>query len=126
MIVVSVRIEKGRHPKGRRPFAYEGSTMLRCMPLLLLLASHPAASRSWTEEKCDRYSQAWAEFVQDRGTQGLSTPFLAAHAAFLTSGCRDRAACPRTPADHAMADLMTILALNAGMSGTFLPFVCRP
>lgn len=57
---------------------------------------------------------------------GLSPEFVAAHAAFLASGCRARAACPRREEEVAMADLMTILAVNAGISGTFLPFVCRP
>jgi len=100
--------------------------MLRCLPLLmLLLGGHPAAARTWAEEKCDRYDRAWTEVVQRQGIEGLSESFLTAHTAFLSSGCRERSACPRLPADYAMADLMTILALNAGMSGTFLPFVCR-
>ncbi len=100
--------------------------MLRLLPLFMLLSAGPAAARSWTEEKCERYSHAWAEVEQRQGTQGLSGPFLAAHAAFLAGGCRERAACPRTPQDYARADLMTVLALNAGISGTFLPFICRP
>lgn len=93
--------------------------------LLLLLAGQPAGARSWTEEKCDRYAAAWQAAVEQRGMAGLSDEFLAAHDAFLGSGCRSRSACPRSRAELDMADLMTVLALNAGMSGTFLPFVCR-
>jgi hypothetical protein len=104
----------------------EGKPVLRILLVMLLLGSHPAASRTWTEEKCARYGEAWAAAAQRHGTQGLSASFLTAHAAFLSSGCRVRAVCPRNPTDIAMADMMTILALNAGMSGTFLPFACRP
>ncbi|MEO3474771.1 hypothetical protein AAFN86_23100 [Roseomonas sp. CAU 1739] len=102
---------------------------LLLLPVLLpvlLLGSHPAASRTWPEEKCDRYGRAWTEAMRRQGAQDLSAAFLEGHAAFLSSGCRQRNACPRTREDYAMADLMTVLALNAGMSGTFLPFICRP
>jgi len=33
--------------------------------------------------------------------------------------------CPRSPEEFARADIMTILAMNAGMASTFLPFACR-
>ncbi|NMJ40472.1 hypothetical protein GWK16_04410 [Roseomonas sp. JC162] len=100
--------------------------MARLVALLLLFAAQPAAARSWTEEKCELYGQAWAEAVRQRGTAGLSPGFLAAHQAFLASGCRDRGACPRSAGEIAMADLMTVAAVNARISGTFLPFICRP
>lgn len=96
------------------------------LALLMLLLSQPAGAQGWTAEKCGRYARAWAEASARIGTEGLSRPFLAAHQGFVASGCRRRAACPQTPADRAMADVMTIAALNAGISGTFLPFLCRP
>lgn len=99
---------------------------MRFLPLLLLLAIQSAQSRPWAEEKCLRYREAWAGAVQLRGTAGLSAEFLAAHDAFLASGCRERAACPRNPNDIAMADLMAVAGVNAGISGTFLPFRCNP
>jgi hypothetical protein len=100
--------------------------MIRIIPVLALLAATPAHAQDWPAEKCRRYTEAWTVAVQHSGTAGLSPAFQAAHAAFLSSGCRTRAACPRSQADISMADMMTVLALNAGMSGTFLPFVCRP
>jgi hypothetical protein len=95
---------------------------------LLLLAGAPAAAQGRAEEKCARYAQLWELSVARFGTQGLGPDFLAAHQAFIGSGCRSdvRSAGPRSPAEIAMADRMTLLALNAGISGTFLPFLCRP
>jgi hypothetical protein len=94
--------------------------------LAALLAAAPAPAQDWPAEKCRRYAQAWEAAGPRPGTAGVSAEFLAAHAAFLASGCRERRTCPRSPPEIAVADRMTLLALNAGMSGTFLPFICRP
>jgi hypothetical protein len=93
-----------------------------------LLAAGPATAQGWTAEKCSRYGQAWQDTIARLGTAGLGQAFLSAHQAFLDSGCRAdvRRACPRSPAEIAVADRMTVLALNAGIAGTFLPFLCRP
>lgn len=96
------------------------------LALVAVLSAVPALAQDWPAEKCRRYAQAWEAATQRLGTAGLSDGFLAAHAAFIASGCRERAACPRSQVEIAMADRMTLLALNAGMSGTFLPFICRP
>ncbi len=100
--------------------------MVRMLALIAVLSATPALAQDWPAEKCRRYALAWEGATQRLGTAGLSDGFLTAHAAFIASGCRDRAVCPRSPAEIAMADTMTLLALNAGMSGTFLPFICRP
>ncbi len=100
--------------------------MIRILPVLALLLATPAPARDWPAEKCHRYSEAWSAATQRLGTEGLSPGFLAGHAAFIASGCRERGVCPRSRTEIAMADLMTVLAVNAGMSGTFLPFICRP
>jgi hypothetical protein len=100
--------------------------VVRLLAVAGLFSALPAAAQDWPAEKCRRYTQAWEAATQRLGTDGLSPGFLDAHAAFLASGCRDRATCPRSRAEIAMADTMTLLALNAGMSGTFLPFICRP
>ena len=113
-----------------RPQGTEGAGIRRgAGPLLIaaaLLCAGPAWARDWQAEKCRRYGEAWAAASERLGTAGLSPGFLAAHGAFLASGCRERTACPRSQAEIAMADTLTLLALNAGMSGTFLPFICRP
>ena len=108
------------------PALFVGTCRMPALFALLLLATPPAAAQGWAEEKCARYAQAWEQSVARFGTQGLGADFLGAHRAFIASGCRSdvRAACPRSPAEIAMADRMTLLALNAGISGTFLPFLC--
>ena len=97
--------------------------------LILLAVAGPAAAqpaRGWTAEKCDRYARAWPEALARFGTQGLGAAFLDGHARFLASGCRaPRDLCPHTPAELAIADAMTIAAMNAGAASTFLPFTCR-
>ena len=81
---------------------------------------------SWTEVKCARYSKAWTDALARRGEQGLGRDFIARHEAFLASGCTARAdVCPRSPEELDLANILTILAMNAGTASTFLPFACR-
>jgi hypothetical protein len=83
-------------------------------------------SESWPEVKCQRYKQAWSEALARRGTQGLGQEFLDRHEAFLASGCTARAdVCPRSPQELDLANIMVILAMNAGTASTFPPFFCR-
>jgi hypothetical protein len=89
------------------------------------LAQRPAP-RSWTEEKCARYGEAWPEALARFGRQGLSQAFLGAHAVFLASGCRSREpVCPRSTQEEDIANAMTVVAMNAGMASSFVPFRCR-
>lgn len=97
--------------------------------LLACLAAPAAAqappTRAWTVEKCSRYAQSWSEALARFGREGLSEAFLSRHDAFLASGCRTRDVCPRSPQELAMADVMTIAAMNAGTASSFVPFICR-
>jgi hypothetical protein len=82
-------------------------------------------AQSWSEVKCARYSQAWSEVLARRGTRGLSDAFVASHDAFVASGCTTQGrVCPRSDDDFALANTMTVLAMNAGTASTFLPFAC--
>ena len=117
---------RGPAPLGAGPFSLSKVCARPFLALLTLLAAQPATAQGWTEEKCARYARAWTDAVARIGTGGLSPGFVAAHDAFVASGCCIRSACPRSQAERNMADIMTIAALNAGLSGTFLPFVCRP
>lgn len=82
---------------------------------------------TWSEVKCDRYRAAWADALARRGRQGLGREFVARHEAFLASGCTARAdVCPRSAEEFALADILTVAAMNAGTASTFLPFACRP
>jgi hypothetical protein len=100
--------------------------MMRLAILLVLLATPGAAqTRDWTAEKCSRYSEMWPQALARFGRVGLSEEFLARHEAFIASGCRTRDVCPRSPQEIAMADVMTIAAMNAGTASSFVPFICR-
>ncbi|WP_029031197.1 hypothetical protein [Salinarimonas rosea] len=85
-----------------------------------------AQDDDWTREKCRRYTAAWAEATRRLGTEGISAQFVARHDAFLASGCTAPAdVCPRSEAELALANVMVILAMNAGTASTFPPFACR-
>lgn len=100
---------------------------MTALALLLVLLASPAEaqSRDWTAEKCSRYGQVWPEALARFGRVGLSPEFLAQHEAFIASGCRTRDVCPRSPQEIALADVMTIAAMNAGTASSFVPFICR-
>jgi hypothetical protein len=113
--------------------------MTRLTPLMaalaasLSLAAAPSCAGtqggrapSWSEVKCARYKQAWADALARRGTRGLGQEFLGRHEAFLASGCTARAdVCPRSAEELHMANVLVIAAMNAGTASTFLPFACR-
>ena len=81
---------------------------------------------SWSEVKCARYKQAWADALARRGTRGLGPDFIDRHEAFLASACTARGdVCPRSAEELDMANVLTILAMNAGTASTFLSFACR-
>ena len=101
---------------------------------ILLTAPHGtvthAAQRThgevWSEVKCQRYSKAWKAALVHYGSAGLGTEFLARHAEFLASGCRTKAdVCARSREEIRLANVMVVLAMNAGTASTFPPFYCR-
>jgi hypothetical protein len=102
--------------------AFPAAALLAC---LAVPAAAQAPTRAWTEEKCSRYAQSWSEALARFGEEGLGAAFLARHDAFLASGCRTRDVCPRSPRELAMADIMTVAAMNAGTASSFVPFICR-
>ncbi|MFO1151667.1 MAG: hypothetical protein U1E62_25105 [Alsobacter sp.] len=99
---------------------------------LLFSAGLPAvlaqdsSSPDWPAVKCERYRKAWADLLARRGDAGLTPAFLERHEAFLASGCTAQAdVCPRTPQELEVANILSLRAINAGMTGSFLPFACR-
>lgn len=97
--------------------------LLCAMPPTVLAAEE---ADDWSRQKCALYSSAWERALEWRGTEGLSERFLARHEAFLAGGCLGRGdVCPQSPQELALADLLTIAAMNEGMASTFLPFACQ-
>lgn len=87
---------------------------------------NPVVERPWREEKCARYRRAWLQALARLGRDGLSAAFVERHEAFLARGCDDpRDVCPRSPQELAIANVMIIQAMNAGMASTFPPFACN-
>ena len=89
-------------------------------------AAQDGRSPSWSEVKCARYTKAWTDALARRGRGGLGQEFIDRHEAFLASGCTARAdVCPRSAEELDLANVLVVLAMNAGTASTFLPFACR-
>lgn len=86
----------------------------------------PSSQSDWPQEKCRRYRLVYDALIARRSGAGLGAEFLRSHDAFLASGCTERASvCPRSAAEIALANDLTIMAMNFGTASTFLPFACR-
>lgn len=80
----------------------------------------------WPAVKCELYRKAWQDVLAQRGSAGLGEAFIERNEAFIASGCTARAdVCPRTAQELAVANILSLRAMNAGMTGSFLPFACR-
>ncbi len=92
----------------------------------LALAAGAAAAQDsdWSARKCALYTDAWAHAATGEALNGVSADFLAAHEAFLSSGCREGRVCPVTGAELALADTLTLMSMAEGMASTFVPFAC--
>ena len=86
------------------------------------LAAEPAPT-GWQVEKCRIYAGA-LEALSSRG-EPPSAAFLEDNRLFIAEGCLEpMPVCPRTDADGRLADLLTIVMVDAGAAGSFLPFGC--
>lgn len=85
-----------------------------------------AGDPEWVARKCALYAEAWSALTAGEGSAGLRAEFIDRHDAFLASGCSVPAdVCPRTPAELAAADTVSMMAVAEGLAGSFLPFACR-
>ncbi len=90
-----------------------------------LAAQANVPPEDWPRVKCELYARATAEALQRFGRTGLGAEFLARHEAFLASGCQgERDACPKSPEELRLANVLVIRGMNAGMASTFFPFAC--
>ena len=82
--------------------------------------------QSWRDVKCIRYQKAWSGALARLGTRGLGKAFLDSHEAFLASNCtKPSDVCPQSAEELKLANIMVVLAMNAGTASTFPPFQCR-
>ena len=89
-------------------------------------AAQQSGSTDWPTEKCNRYKKAYDQSIARLGKKGLGAEFLASHDAFLASNCQARAeVCARSKEELDLANRLVVMAMNSGMSSTFLPFNCR-
>ncbi|GKY89474.1 hypothetical protein [Sinisalibacter aestuarii] len=93
---------------------------------MLGLVAAPGAAQeqaeAWRAEKCRLYTRAWEMSAPGLA---LSERFVAAHDAFLASGCTIRGeVCPQSDAEKGLADMLTLMIVMEGAAGSFLPFHC--
>ena len=123
--LVFARLDQDEKKEARSGGLRARDGFLEAFPALLAAAAATDSHlRSWPEQKCAIYKDASARLFAAKGKQGLGPDFLKAHEAFLTSGCTERRVCPRSTEELAAANTLTILAMNAKMASTFLPFAC--
>ncbi|WP_154449374.1 hypothetical protein [Halovulum marinum] len=93
----------------------------------LLPQAEPVAAETWSARKCALYRDAVDDALALRGRDGLRPEFLRRNEDFIRSGCTTQGhVCPETPQELALADMLTLMTMNAGMASTFVPFGCRP
>ena len=91
-----------------------------------LLTTTDAHSATWRETKCTLYQDNRNETRAAMPANATSNAFNQQEDAFIASGCTERIyVCPHSKAELAYANLMSIKMMNAGATGSFLPFVCE-
>jgi hypothetical protein len=90
----------------------------------LSASAQAAVADDWAEEKCRPYAAAWAAVAPGEDAEGIGRAFRDDHAAFLKSGCTSPEVCPHSSQERSLADLLTLMAVAEGMTGSFLPFDC--
>lgn len=108
------------------------SRLFALMAILIIAAPAHAAdadveyNRSWRQKKCWLYEGFQQEAAARLGGAGLGTAFLEAQEAFIRSGCTERVkVCPSSPQELDVANIVSLQMMNAGATGSFLPFECR-
>jgi len=93
--------------------------------MLMVPGAAQAISPEWTAEKCVRFERAWDMATDGETIDGLTPEFIAANRVFLEAGCAIRGAvCPRTAEERELADVLSLMVVAEGATGSFLPFRC--
>ena len=79
----------------------------------------------WVAQKCAIYETAWNRALDDFGSDQLNYAFIAGNENFIAGGCSERVRlCPRSDQELDIANLLSLVMINAGTASTFLPFHC--
>ncbi|WP_143589760.1 hypothetical protein [Thalassospira mesophila] len=79
------------------------------------------SATTWSEKKCELFTK----FGTEQGATGLGQAFLARQDQFIQSGCVARIhVCPTSQGELDYANRMSLLMINEGATGSFLPFLC--
>jgi hypothetical protein len=103
-------------------------TAMLTTPTNVVLAQNGGGTehRTWQEKKCAFYAKAWRELLALSRDTGVTEAFIRGNEEFIAAGCSNGAdICSSAPADIALANKLTIAAMNFGTASTFLPFICR-
>ncbi len=75
--------------------------------------------------RCVSYREMIGIALANVDGNALTKAFLERHEAFVASDCSLTVpVCPKSPADFAFADLLTMMTVSANMGSTFTPFRC--
>lgn len=90
-----------------------------------LLSAQQPSTRLSNVEKCEIYKVAFEKVEQNYITHQLSESFRNENRNFIKGGCVEYAfVCPRSLADIAAANELTVATMNKGLASTFVPFKC--
>ena len=100
------------------------------MALVAVAAVFSQASAEETREqkrakRCAYYQEIVRVAFENVSRSQMRPGFVAEHDAFIEGGCfAAKAVCPKTPAEFAFADILTMMTVSANMGSTFTPFRC--
>lgn len=101
-----------------------GRLGLAALVAIGLAAPAVAADPAWSARKCTLYAEAWDHVRQGGGLDGVGADFVAAQDGFIASGCAQGRYCPRSDAETDLANTLSLMMMNEGVTGSFLPFGC--
>ena len=95
----------------------------------LMTSAAPAIANepptAWQLAKCGFYEDTWRDMLAHFGPDAMSVEFIDQNERFIAGHCLDRVAvCPKSETELAVANALTLGAMNGKAASTFLPFAC--
>ena len=95
-------------------------------PIGLAITESHAQNANWRATKCALYQTHRDDIRAQMPANATSTAFDDQEDEFVASGCTARAyVCPQNRAELEYANLMSVVMMNEGATGSFLPFACK-